>query len=247
MTLLELVVAGLVGGLVALAAFQWMTYVARAAHVSSSGALARQLMDQLLKTTKTNFQRRYWEFQSAGGGPRMPGVLAVPPTDPVFSANPGKPSSFQCPDKTFPSCRNLEIVQLASTNPDTFRSVSFKTSCQAKGTTKILPPDFSPADYQPDGGGCDTPPVVSMTVAPYPAGGPSETFTYTGDQVLGSALCVRTCVIAPEAGVTKPAVVDYHLEIAVLHRGPEGKVAVLKGTNTLSTGDATEGAQILPR
>lgn len=251
-TLVEMLVVSVLGALLSIGLFQLITHLSRRGEESSSSTVAHQVMDEIMKSVEINFQRRLTlpcvpqdpRPECAGPASAMEGAsLFGLNNPPAFSPNPRSASSFRCPvpDNSFPNCQNLKLIQIASNTPpnDTYRTVEFKTICQAGAVP--FPADFSASQYQSDGGGCATPPVVTMTVT----GPGARTATYLGDKIIGTAMCIRSCVVAPAAGVAKPPVVDYHLEVAVIYRGAGGRWNVLKRNSTLSSGAAAEGVQVL--
>jgi len=230
-SLLEIQIACALGGLLALGAFQFFAHVARNASLTSSRTVAYQVMGEVQRMAKENFQKRFWGFQST-----VRGAESFPLNSPgLFSKPVGLTSVFQCPDGTRPACENLKLTQLSTTNPDTYRTVEFETKCQANGTSS-----------QPIAG-CATAPMVTMIVKDLTTGRVSRKIDFLGENILGTSLCVRPCVLAAEAGPKNPALVDYHLEVAVIYGGQGGQGNIVESHFALFTGDATEGTQVLPR
>lgn len=242
LTLIEVLVACAIAALLFGAIFKIFIHVTRGSDEQKRKVTAQLVIDEMLNSAKKHFERRFWAFQSPIQGISLLGLGTPRP----FGINPGGTQGLRCSDGTLPSCQDWRLVQTATVAPtgDTYQMVDFRTTCQAG---PAFPPEFTASLYHPDGGACLTPPVVTMTTSIFPGGPIQTTKRFLGENLLGTALCARACTIAPAAGPKNPAVVDYHLEAAVIYLGTRGEWKVLKGNSTLSTGDAVEGTQILPQ
>ena len=259
-SLVELLVVTVVGGLLALSLLQFITHSLRGAEKAESLSLAQHRLDDILKSVRTNFQRRFWKFPhinfagydflslTPAPGFINPGIIPgiALTTGTVFKPNAGGAGSFHCPPPSSlaVTCQDMKMMQtLASRDPgvaDTHREVAYETKCQSAGDSPKFPSDFKAIQYQSDGSHCpNTPPVVTMTVA----GKPVQSFL--GDKIVGTALCFRACTLSSNGNPTRLPVVEYQVEAAVIYRAAK-KWKVLKGTTTLSTGDLTEGIEVLP-
>ena len=239
---IEMVVAVAISGALVMAVFQFLKLTTQRADDTRALSNASQLGDEILKAVRSSFQHRTF-----GGGALVDGgaevfALASPL---AFKVNPGGSGHFRCADGTSPSCQNLRIVQLASTNPvDTYRKVEFQTTCSA---TPVFPADFAATFYQIDGGACVGPPQITMTTSGYPAGAVTNTRGFPGENILGSALCIRACTITASAGPGLASNINYAIELAILYRGSGNKWMVKKTQTSISTGDVGDGIQILPQ
>ncbi len=265
-SLVELLIVTALVAIVSLVIFQFINSTTKGAQNAQSATVAQSLADEILRTVKVHFSRRYWvgPKPSPGAPPVVPlptptptitfiPVLLSPLTSPLaFSLNLGGASSYQCPapDLTWPSCQNLKIVETithpgAAVSADTYREIKIETTCQTGTTAPKFPPGFTATQYQPDGGQCTTAPVITMTTTDLSTGVATSTRQFLGEKIFGSAICFRSCKIADDAGPAKPEVWEYRAEVAVIYQGSGAQWNVVRGNSTYSSGDVSDGVQVL--
>lgn len=219
-SLIELLLATSVLSIMMISVMQLSLSYKKAAINVDASINAQKLISRIRADLYMQFKKRDWSNAS------------------VLALNNVSPSPFKTSSAN-PCFNAFQIRQLATVNPDTYRTIQFQTQCQTSNFNNRLPTGTPPESYQTSDGNCSTPPQTLLISTNQTNGIPTSLENYAGDKIVGASICFRKATSNVGEGN------KYSAEIAVIYRGADSKLEVLKNTSSLYLADTTEDIQII--